>query len=90
MTHVQVRVFSVDLFSVCDSWLFFFFFFKQKTAYEMVLSSLDIHGLNVSRSSYVILANHPTACVAQLVERWICIKQVLGSNSSQSKHFIGI
>ena len=49
----------------------------------MVLSSLDIHGLNLSRSTQVILASFSGACVAQMVEHRICNHQVLCMNPSQ-------
>ena len=50
----------------------------------MVLSSLDIHGLNDSPSTLVILAKCTIACVAQIVEYGICNQEVLGSIPSQS------
>ena len=52
----------------------------------MVLSPLDIHGLNDSRTTYVILAQRPSDCVAQLVERRICIQEVLGLIPSLGSH----
>ena len=43
----------------------------------MVLSSLDIHGLNDSQTTYVISAMCSCACVAQLVVRRNCNQEVL-------------
>ena len=51
--------------------------------FAMVLSSLDIHGLNDSQTSYVILAECPTACVAQLVESRTCDQKIPGLNPGQ-------
>ena len=53
---------------------------------RLLLSSLDIHGLNVSQITWVFFELCLGGCVAQLVERRTCNQRITGSHSSGGNH----